>query len=365
MRLSAGPLKHQPPPKRANRPGAILARFQPLPLTRVGNTSPISDCPKKEVHMNKKSQSAPLRRQCGTMSVYHRLLEADPGFRRRMADIEGATLRRMAVGLPAFREGITKIPVVVHVVYNTPEENITATQIRNQIAVLNRDFRGKNADRSKIPAVWKGMAADSRIQFVMAKQDPSGAPTTGITRTKTARSSFSYDDSVKSNATGGVPPWPTGKYLNIWVCSLGGGLLGYAQFPGGPAATDGVVILNTAFGKKGIAQPPFHLGRTTTHEVGHWLNLRHIWGDDSAPSACQGSDFIDDTPNQEGPNYGTPVFPQVSCTNGPNGDMFMNYMDYVDDEAMFMFTPQQVMRMHAALDGPRKSIGKDPALVGG
>jgi hypothetical protein len=299
------------------------------------------------------------------MSVHHRLLEADPGFRRRLADIEGATLRRMGVGLRAFREGITQIPVVVHVVYNTAQENITATQIRNQIAVLNRDFGCRNADRRKAPAVWKGIPADSRIRFVLAKKDPAGKPTSGITRTKTDRTSFEDDDRVKSGATGGASAWPSTKYLNIWVCTLAGGLLGYAQFPGGPPETDGVVILNTAFGKKGIAQPPFHLGRTTTHEVGHWLNLRHIWGDDAAPFACQGSDFIDDTPNQEGPNYGSPAFPHVSCGNGPNGDMFMNYMDYVDDEAMFMFTPQQVVRMHAALDGPRKTIGRDPALIGG
>jgi hypothetical protein len=299
------------------------------------------------------------------MSVHHRLLEAHPEFRQRLADIEGAALRRMAAGAPGFREGVTKIPVVVHVVYRTPAENITTAQIRSQIAVLNRDFRGRNADRKKTPAVWKGMAADALIEFVLAKRDPAGNPTTGITRTQTDRSFFTYDDGVKSAASGGAPPWPSAKYLNIWVCTLGGGLLGYAQFPGGPAATDGVVILNTAFGRKGVTRPPFNLGRTTTHEVGHWLNLRHIWGDDAAPFACQGSDHVDDTPNQEGPNYGKPSFPNISCSNGPNGDMFMNYMDYVDDEAMFMFTPQQVMRMHATLDGPRKAIGRDPALVGG
>lgn len=311
------------------------------------------------------AETPPQRRQCGTMSVHHRLLESHPEFRQRLADFEGAIQRRMAVGPGAFREGVTRIPVVVHVVYNRPEENIGAAQIRSQIAVLNRDFRGRNADRNKIPAVWKGLPADSRIEFALARKDPEGKPTSGITRTQTDRPFFSYDDGVKSAATGGVPPWPTSKYLNIWVCTLGGGLLGYAQFPGGPPATDGVVILNTAFGKKGVTRPPFNLGRTTTHEVGHWLNLRHIWGDDAAPYACQGSDFIDDTPNQAGPNYGRPTFPSISCNNGPNGDMFMNYMDYVDDEAMFMFTPQQVVRMHATLDGPRKTIGRDPTLIGG
>ena len=142
------------------------------------------------------------------------------------------------------------------------------------------------------------------------------------------------------------------------VCPLGSGLLGYAQFPGGPKDTDGVVILNTAFGTTGIARPPFNLGRTTTHEVGHFLNLRHIWGD---TEDCTGTDHVSDTPGQQLPNYGEPTFPHVSCTNGPNGDMFMNYMDYVDDPAMFMFTAGQVARMRATLSEARKGLAKDAA----
>jgi hypothetical protein len=129
--------------------------------------------------------------------------------------------------------------------------------------------------------------------------------------------------------------------------------LGYAQFPGGPKATDGVVILNTAFGTEGTATAPFNLGRTVTHEVGHWLNLRHIWGD---TLDCSGGDRVADTPNCAGPNFGQPKFPTVSCGNAPHGDMFMNYMDYVDDAAMFMFTAGQVSRMSACLAGPRKSL---------
>ena len=192
-------------------------------------------------------------------------------------------------------------------------------------------------------------------QFALASKDPKGKPTTGITRTKTTQTSFDTDDSVKFSATGGVNSWPTDKYLNIWVCTLANGILGYAQFPGGPKKTDGVVILNTAFGTSGTASPPFNLGRTATHEVGHWLNLRHIWAD---TEDCSGTDFVADTPNAAGPNYGKPKFPHVTCNNGPSGDMFVNYMDYVDDAAMFMFTTQQVVRMQAALSGPRKKIGK-------
>jgi hypothetical protein len=137
------------------------------------------------------------------------------------------------------------------------------------------------------------------------------------------------------------------------VCNLSDGLLGYAQFPGGPSKTDGVVILYTAFGTKGVAAAPFNLGRTATHEIGHWLNLRHIWGD---RTDCTGSDGVSDTPRAQMPNTGRPTFPRISCDNGPNGDMFMNYMDYVDDAAMFMFTSGQATRMNACLAGSRKEL---------
>ncbi len=150
---------------------------------------------------------------------------------------------------------------------------------------------------------------------------------------------------MKSSATGGIDPWPTDRYLNIWVCQLGGGLLGYAQFPGGPADTDGVVILHSGFGTNGTAAAPFDLGRTTTHEIGHYLNLFHIWGDDG--SGCSGSDEVADTPNAAGPNFGVPTFPHVTCSNGPNGDLFYDYMDYTDDRGMVMFTNDQVARMEA------------------
>lgn len=253
------------------------------------------------------------------------------------------------------RVGITTIPVVVHVVYRTRRENITTAQVQSQIDALNRDFRAQNADRSRVPAVWTSLVTDTRIQFGLATTDPQGSATSSITRTRTTRLSFTTDDSVKSRATGGANPWPTDRYLNIWVCTLAGGLLGYAQFPGGPTETDGVVVLNTAFGTRGTAQAPFNVGRTAVHEIGHWLNLHHIWGD-GFPS-CLDSDYVSDTPNQEGPNYGKPTFPHISCNNGPSGDMFMNYMDYVDDAAMYLLTVQQSARMHATLDGTRSSIG--------
>lgn len=296
----------------------------------------------------------PKRRQCGAMAAHFRLLETDPGFRQRQLNLESAVARRMVTGLVALTGGPTTIPVVVHVVFNNAAENISNAQIKSQIAVLNKDFRATNPDKSKVPAVWKGLLTDANVRFALATKDPNGKPTSGITRTQTTRTSFGANDSVKSAATGGVDAWPTNKYLNIWVCTLGGGLLGYAQFPGGPSATDGVVILNTAFGTKGTAAAPFNLGRSATHEVGHWLNLRHIWGD---TEHCEGTDFVEDTPNAQQPNFGKPTFPHITCNNGPNGDMFVNYMDYVDDAAMVMFTAGQVARMSATLDGPRSTLG--------
>ena len=184
-----------------------------------------------------------------------------------------------------------------------------------------------------------------------------------IKRVSTKIKSWSTNDAVKKSNRGGSDAIDPATKLNIWVCNLGQGLLGYAQFPGGNPSTDGVVILYSAFGSKNIFKTgrystPYDLGRTATHEVGHWLNLRHIWGDDGG--ACSGSDLVDDTPNQGDENYGVPSFPTVSCSNGPNGDMFMNYMDYTDDRGMYMFTALQKSRMEALFTstGARAALGK-------
>lgn len=298
----------------------------------------------------------PKKRGCGTMQVHRRLLDTVPRYAERLQRIEDLTFRAQT-GMMAARSGCTKIPVVVHVVWKTAAQNISQAQIDSQIEVLNQDFRKSNVDVSDVPAPFAPLTGDARIQFELATSDPEGNPTDGVTRHETNRSGFSSDDAVKSSATGGTDAWPADEYLNIWVCQLTGGLLGYAQFPGGPALTDGIVVTYTGFGNTGTAATPFDKGRTTTHEVGHWLNLRHIWGDDG--TGCSGSDFVADTPNQGGPNVGKPTFPSVSCANGPSGDMFMNYMDYVDDDTMVMFTEGQISRMQACLDGPRSTIGSD------
>ena len=294
----------------------------------------------------------PKRRKCACMEVFFRLCDDDPKFLERQDRLEADT-RRLVSSRMAARATPYVIPVVVHVVHRAASENISDAQVNSQIKVLNEDFRAKNSDKSKVPSVWQGLVADANIEFRLATKDPKGNETNGIVTKKTDRFSFSQDDSVKFAAQGGSAAWPRDRYLNIWVCTLGGGLLGYAQFPGGPASTDGVVILNTAFGTTGTASAPFNKGRTASHEVGHFLNLRHIWGD---TTDCSGSDFASDTPTQRLPNTGKPSFPHISCTNGPSGDMFMNYMDYVDDAVMFMFTPGQVARMYAALQGPRKKL---------
>jgi hypothetical protein len=296
----------------------------------------------------------PRVRSCGAVTEFHRLAERDPRYRTRLARIEQTTQRSVARMRIAELPAVT-IPVVVHVVYKTPAENISDQQVQSQFVVLNADYNATNADIQNVPAPWKSLASNARIQFKLSSVDPDGKATNGIVRTKTNVSSFGQDETVKSTADGGSDAWDIQRYLNIWVCSLGGGLLGYAQFPGGPPASDGVVIRNTAFGTSGSAAAPFNLGRTSTHEIAHFLNLRHIWGD---TGNCTGSDLVADTPTQQLPNYGTPTFPHVSCSNGPNGDMFVNYMDYVDDRAMFMFTAGQVARMRATLEGPRKNLVK-------
>jgi hypothetical protein len=287
---------------------------------------------------------ATKRRRCGTMAAHMRLLEVYAPFRGRQQRLERQTALRRGLAAAVRKPALVKVPVVVNVVFRSDEQDVSLTQIRSQIAVLNRDFARRNKDRTKVPEPWKGLAADSRIRFKLAK----------VTRTKTTRPSFSTDDGVKYAGAGGIPPFEPETRLNLWVCALANGVLGYAQFPGGPPETDGVVIDYRAFGTKGTAQPPFDLGRTATHEVGHYFNLRHIWAD---TEDCSGSDFVADTPNAAGPNYGTPAFPAVSCGNGPHGDMFVNYMDYVDDVAMFLFTAQQVLRMRTALEEARPGLG--------
>ncbi len=295
-------------------------------------------------------------RKCAANDVYERMLKANPEYARTRRDIENFTEKYIQENAgKASDRTVRTIPVVVHVLWKTTAQNISDAQVLSQITVLNNDFRRLNADASNTPAGFLPIAADSEIEFCMAQQTPSGAATNGIERRQTTVTSFTDNDNMKHFSTGGLDAWDATKYLNIWVCNLGGGLLGYAQFPGGPVSTDGVVILCTAFGTVGTAAAPFNLGRTATHEVGHWLNLFHIWGDDG--SACSGSDACADTPNQADEHYGCPSFPQTSCSNGSNGDMFMNYMDYTDDGCMNVFSTGQKTRMQALFSAGGARVG--------
>jgi hypothetical protein len=231
-------------------------------------------------------------------------------------------------------------PVVVHVLYNTPEQNISNEQIASQIKVLNQDFRKKNADAAYIPAAFRELAADSRIEFRLATIDPSGLSTNGIIRKSTHVTAFIADDKIKSTLLGGDDPWNRDQYLNLWVGNLSGGVMGYASLPGSAAEKDGVVIKYSVFGSTGNMKAPYNKGRTTVHEVGHWLGLRHIWGD----TDC-GDDKIDDTPPQAGPTRGCPSGVIATCSSGAAGNMYMNFMDFTNDECTNMFTAGQATRM--------------------
>ena len=295
------------------------------------------------------------KRSCGTMEHLEMQMKSDPGLKARMEAIEVQTREWIASHPQNKTQVVITIPVVVHVVWNTASQNISDAQVLSQIEVLNEDFARLNADAANTPAAWTGIAANTQIQFCMAQRDPNGNATTGIVRKQTATTSFSSNDNIKRTANGGDDAWPASQYLNIWSGNLSGGLLGYAQFPGGTAATDGVVILYNAFGRVGNVVAPFHKGRTATHEVGHWLNLYHIWGDDG--TSCNGSDQVTDTPNQSSENYNCPAYPHTdNCSASNPGVMFMNYMDYTDDACMNIFTNGQSTRMNAALNGTRVSI---------
>jgi hypothetical protein len=286
--------------------------------------------------------------KCATMQILQQQLREDPEILQRMDVIEQYN-SNYSSNLQLKTRSIITIPVVVHIVYRNNTENIPDSRVFDQIDILNKDFRRLNSDAVNTPSVFQSVAADCEINFCLAQRNPAGMFTNGIERYSSNRTTTWIDNTVKEPASGGVAPWDVSKYLNIWVCALPTGVIGFAQFPGQPASTDGVVIGHQYFGKNGTGR--FNLGRTASHEVGHWLNLRHIWGD----SFC-GNDLVNDTPIQQDPNFFCPTFPHVTCSNGPNGDMFMNYMDYTDDVCVSMFTTGQKTRMRATLDGVRSSI---------
>lgn len=310
----------------------------------------------KEVHLHQ-------GQRCMAHEMQQKLENKSPQARKRRTELEKFTQNVLKRKNHFYDGQIITIPVVVHVVYFEDEENISDAQIHSQIDIINEDFRRMNADRVNTPDIFKDVAADVEIEFCLATIDPNGYTTTGITRTKTYNDGFHIFsgefDFVKFDATGGRDAWATDQYLNMWVADLPL-LLGYATFPETFSADEqGVVMTSTGFGNTGTAAAPFDLGRTATHEIGHYLNLRHIWGD----GECDVDDFVTDTPLASEPNYdGLPCeFPgRNSCDEGPNDlpDMFQNYMDYSDDGCMNMFTKGQKARMLALFEpgGPRESL---------
>ncbi len=300
-----------------------------------------------------------VHRTCGTESPSH-----------AYEDWLQPLIRQMEANQMSGRGAATvyNIPVVFHVIHNGSNPgvsyNLADAQILSQLAVLNEDYRRLNADTTGTPSVFRPVAADCEINFCLAQTAPNGSATTGIDRINRTTAGWTAPPYTRSYIDGTIKPatiWNPNNYLNIWVVpdynDFGFQLLGHATFPAGSTLTgltgnfgtltsDGVVVWYRACGRVGNLDPSYNKGRTLTHEVGHWLGLRHIWGD-----ANCGNDFCSDTPAQQSANYGVPTFPSTSsCTgNAPNGDQFMNYMDYCDDIALNMFSIGQKTRVQTVM----------------
>lgn len=280
------------------------------------------------------------QQRCASYEHLLQQMAADPVFAKKIRETEKSfdaySSRNRNVLLQNGRAGTIIIPVVVHVVYNTPEQNISDAQVQSQIDVLNEDFTATNNDYKNYDAGYGGVKGDANIQFSLS----------AIVRKQTAKKSFGFNDQVKKDKMGGSSAIDPMNKFNIWVCNLGQNLLGYAQFPGGTPETFGVVCHYKAFGKGDFNLfADYNLGRTATHEIGHCLGLRHIWGD----SRC-GNDLVDDTPLHNDANYGCPGEGHRSTCTGKPLEMWMNYMDYTDDQCMYFFSDGQVSRMDYFID---------------
>ncbi len=300
---------------------------------------------------------------CATMDVHRQQLSDNPALAEKYFRFRQSLEESLSASGNKQGRAVVMVPVVVHVVHDGDpvgiEENITDAQILSQIDVLNEDFRRLNSDATNTPAPFLLVAADFEIEFCMAQRDPNGLPTNGINRFNGGRSIWNVNQVEQFKPS---TIWNPAHYLNIWVLRLGGtssGTLGYAQFPGLADSTDGIVIDFKAFGTIGDVLPNYSLGRTTTHEVGHWLGLFHTWGDGD----CSVDDGISDTPLQGAANFGCPTFPSISCNNGPEGDMFMNYMDYTNDACSNIFTQGQKTVADMVMAGARQSIRNSMGCV--
>ncbi|MCW5906939.1 MAG: T9SS type A sorting domain-containing protein [Chitinophagales bacterium] len=314
-----------------------------------------------------------VQNRCGTVDVIKHRDAENPGYQNRMnaAFDYAKQIAESRKDVRASNDTVYRIQCVFHVLYSTAAENIPDSVIYSQLEVLNEDYRRKNADTVKTRGIFSDVAADARIEFYLATTDPDGNPTTGITRTQGNPGFLGYNpfqDNAKSNSAGGKDPWPTDRYLNIWVCNIlnGLGVLGYAfppsNAPGWPqgSTTDstkqGVVLHYPVVGRNFASpiDPTVTMGRSAVHEIGHYLGLRHIWGDGN----CSQDDGIDDTPLSDAAHQQTCDTTDNSCTDSPVDfpDMIENFMDYSDDRCLNMFTEGQVAIMHAMLQTSRAGI---------
>lgn len=300
--------------------------------------------------------------RCAASEIYDSQMKLDPEFRRKVESMEVITKEfsrkiEQANG-ESILSSVIRIPVVFHILYNSENQYINDDQIQSQLDVINKDFNLKNTDIISVSVLdaFGSLRSNIQIEFCLAKRDIHGNPTDGTVKKFAPKSTYSshLNDAMDIN-NGGVELWDSRSYLNVIVVpylvnNKNESLLGYATYPGTRADKDGVVVAHHAFGTIGTAKHPFDKGRTLTHEIGHWLNLHHIWGKHNYKGilSCLDTDEVDDTPNQARPNYYCPQFPSPSCSNeSKGGDMFMNYMDYVDDACMYMFTHGQKARMRA------------------
>jgi hypothetical protein len=304
------------------------------------------------------AQQTPVKGRCATMELLESSLAKDPLLKARFnnskSQLKQAVAQRLAQPSARIAAATVYVPIVFHIVLTDPTV-ITDAQIQAQLDTLNKDFAGLNADSTNIPAAFKPLFGKSIIQFKLAQRTPNDQPTNGIVRKVTTRTAFSIStDGVKYNSSGGDNAWDPSRYLNIWICKITGGILGYATLPGtGGQSAQGVVILSSSL-PGGAA--PFNQGRTLTHETGHYFFLYHIWGDDDGD--CTGSDDVNDTPDQGDATFGCPggVVVTDNCTGTAPGILYEDYMDYVDDACMHMFTNEQVARMETALKINRSSL---------
>ncbi len=310
--------------------------------------------------------SAQSVNQCGTMKNLERQMLNNPQLQQQYEAMK--TFLQQSQTSTAGRAAnasypVIYVPVVFHIVHNGDAigtgENITDAQCISQLTAMNLHYTAQDVNLVNLPSVFAPAVGNCNIQFCLAKFDPDGNPTTGIVRHQMANATWDTDVDI-DNTLKPATIWDHTKYLNIWSVRMGGtlasdGVLAYSSLPFfGSANSDGIAARYNTIGTTGSLIASHNLGKTITHEAGHWLGLLHIWGNDA--TCGDAGDYVSDTPDQADLNFGCPAFPHISCNNGPNGDMYMNYMDYTDDACSYMFTNGQSDNIHSAINGFRAAI---------